>query len=374
MNAAKPLVWITVAWVGALVAGQAPAVGGDPKTEELRKEVAARGWVVFAAHPAEVSEGKLIQDSRQRGQTDLYLCRPDGSALRDITNTAAFSEYGGRFSPDGKKLLYRRVPAGKEISHDQWGMFGELVIANADGSNPVVQGKEGELPWASWSPDGKQIACLHKRDGLIRIHDLEARKAVQEMPSQGIYQQPFWSPDGRKLVGTANLAGQQWNIVCMDLETQKLTLLSRALNCTPDWFQRDSNRVIYSNRTPGLTSRLGRQADQYGFTILMQATADGKSRTLVYGRLWKHVYFGCTSPDDKHVIFADDPNDGLIVGEMHLVRLADTPIVAPKPEFPELQERYPDAKEGPVLDLKLPNGTPLRGFEPHWTFAEIEGK
>jgi hypothetical protein len=123
-----------------------------------------------------------------------------------------------------------------------------------------------------------------------------------------------------------------------------------------------------------MTSRLGQDADRYGFTILMQATADGKSRTLVYGRLWKHVYFGCISPDDRYAIFADDPNDGLTIGEMHLVRLADTPIVAPRPPFPELKERYPDAKEGPVLDLRLPNGTPLRGFEPHWTYAEIGGR
>ena len=123
-----------------------------------------------------------------------------------------------------------------------------------------------------------------------------------------------------------------------------------------------------------MTPRLGPNVNNYGFTVLMQATADGKSRTLVYGALGKHVYFGCTSPDGKYAVFADDPADGLIVGEMRLVRMADTPIVAPKPPFPELKERYPDAKEGPVLDLKLPNGTPLRGFEPHWTYAELGGK
>jgi Tol biopolymer transport system component len=355
---------------------QPPAAraAGDPAVEALGKEAAARGWILFGAHPQEIDSGKLIGPVDQRGQMDLYLARPDGSLLRNITRTGDFNEYGGRFSPDGRKIIYRRLPKERKVNHDLWGQFGELILADADGANPVVKGKEGELPWASWSPDGKQVACLYKKEGVIRIHDLTDGKVVREMPRQGIFQQLFWSPDGKRLVGTANVAGQQWNIVAIDLATQKLTLLSRALNCTPDWFQNDSARVIYSNRTPGITPRLGPQVNDYGFTVLMQAKADGSSRTLVYGRLNKHVYFGCTSPDGKYAIFGDDPQDGLIVGEMHVVRLADTPIVAPAPPFPELKERYPDAKAGPVLDLKLPGGEPLRGFEPHWTAREIPAK
>jgi len=363
---------VGLAWAVALASG---AVGGEASdTEALAKEVASRGWLVFAAHPAEIDAGKLIENPGGRGQTDLYLSRPDGSQLRNITNTKDFSEYGGRFSHDGKRLLYYRIPSGKGISHDLWGSFGELVIANAYGSNPVVLGKDGEFPFASWGPDDTQIACLHKKQGKISVFDLATKRIVKEMPSQGIYQQLVWSPDGKRFCGTANVAGAQWNIVSIDIGTQKPTLLTRALNCTPDWFQNDPNRVIYSNRTPGMTPRLGPSVNSYGFTVLMQATADGKSRTLAYGALGKHVYFGCTSPDGKCAVFADDPADGLIVGEMRLVRMADTPIVAPKPPFPELKERYPNAKEGPVLDLRLPNGTPLRGFEPHWTYTEIRGK
>ena len=342
--------------------------------DALAREVAGRGWILFAAHPKEVAGGKIIKSKRGRGQLDLYLARPDGSQLRNITNTEGSHEYGGRFSPGGKRMLYRRLPKHGKVSHDLWGQFGELVIADADGSNAVVQGRSGELPWASWSPDGKQVACLYKRKGVIRIHDLASKKAVKEMPRQGIFQQLFWSPDGKRLCGTANVRGQQWNVVSIDLASQKLTLLTRMLNCTPDWFQNDPRRVIYSNRTPGLTPRLGGRASRYGFTVLMQATADGRRRRLVYGRLWRHVYFGCTSPDGTYAIFSDDPNDGLVVGEMHVLRMADTPIVAPQPPFPELKERCPNAKDGPVLDLALPNGVPLRGFEPHWTHADIGAK
>jgi Tol biopolymer transport system component len=361
-----------VLWSAAcLAAAEEAGAKADLRAQVLRKEISARGWIVLAAHPSEVEAGKVIARKQDRGQLDLYLARPDGSKLRNITNTQDYHEYGGRFSPDGRKLLYRRLARGRKVNHDQWGMFGQLVIADADGSKPVVQGADGELPWASWSPDAKRVACLYRRQGVIRIHDLATKKTLKEMPRQGIFQQLFWSPDGRRLVGTANVRGRQWNILSVEIETGEATLLSRAFSCTPDWFQKDADRVIHSNRTPGMTPRLGARANRYGFTVLMQATADGRSRTLVYGRLWKHVYFGCMSPDDRYVIFSDDPQDGLLVGEMHLIRLADTPIVAPEPVFPELKQRYPNAKDGPVLDLKLPGGAPLRGFEPHWTYAEI---
>jgi len=359
-------------WSAAcLSAAEGPSAKADLGAEALGNEVSTSGWIVFAAHPLEIKRGKLIQKKQDRGQLDLYLARPDGSKLRNITNSEGYHEYGGRFSPDGRKMLYRQLAKGRKLNHDQWGMFGQLVIADADGSSPVVQGADGELPWASWSPDAKRVACLYKRQGVIRIHDLATKKVLKEMPRQGIFQQLFWSPDGRRLVGTANVRGRQWNILSVDIQTGKAALLSRSFSCTPDWFRKDAARVIHSNRTPGMTTRLSRDANRYGFTVLMQATADGKTRTLVYGRLWKHVYFGCTSPDDRYVIFSDDPQDGLVVGEMHLVRLADTPIVAPEPAFPELKQRYPNAKDGPVLDLKLPGGAPLRGFEPHWTYAEI---
>jgi len=335
--------------VMALLATPARAAT-DPDVEKLAGEVAGRGWILFAAKTA-------------KGDYDLFFARPDGSQLRNITNTPEFNEYGGRFSPNGAKILYRRLSKSEAINHDLWGQFGTLVIANADGANPIAQGKEGEYPWAAWSPDGKQIACLHKREGKIRFFDLETKKIVKEMPRQGIFQQMFWSPDGQRLCGTANVNGADWNVVSIDIEAGKLTLLTRQLNCTPDWFN-DSRRVIYSNRTPGL-------ADGYGWTMLMQAAADGTTRTLVYAEREKHIYFGCTSPDDKYVVSSIMPRDTMIEAPMAIIRLSDAPIiVAGEKGYKELEAMYPNARKGPVLRLSnLPEG-----FEPQWTDAGIGGK
>ena len=44
------------------------------------------------------------------------------------------------------------------------------------------------------------------------------------------------------------------NLISIEVATGRETLLTRTLNCTPDWFQGDAHRVIYSNRTPGLAT------------------------------------------------------------------------------------------------------------------------
>ncbi len=353
---------------GWAVAASPPLWARDDSEQvvALAREVAARGWVVFAAHPREIQQQRVIENKSQRGQLDLYLARPDGSRLRNITNTAEFSEFGGRFTPDGRHLLDRRLPKDVAMNHDLWGATGCLIIANADGSESRVQGESGEYPWASFGVDMKQFVCLYKHERKIRIFDFASKKLVREMPSEGVFQQLFWAPDGKHVVGTANIQGRNWNVVSINVQTGRSTVLTRALNCTPDWFQGDPSRVIYSNRNPALFPG---QYDNYGLTMLMQATADGKHRQLIYGNAARHCYFGCTSPDDKYVIFCDDAHDGLVAGAIHVIRMADTPII-PR-ALKSLSLLFPDSHTGPVLDWKFANGIAIRGFEPHWTYGDL---
>ena len=106
------------------------AADAAPDPGELARELAQKGWILFAA-------------KAPPAQYDLFLARPDGSDRRNITQTAEWNEFGGRFSPDSKRILYRRQKPGGEINHDLWGAAGALVVADADGSSPVVQGQRG---------------------------------------------------------------------------------------------------------------------------------------------------------------------------------------------------------------------------------------
>jgi len=321
-----------------LVAGAAPAA--DPRVAQLAGEVVGKGWIVYSA-------------KTPRGDWDLFLMRPDGSGRRNITNTPDYNEIGGRFSPDGKKMLYRRIPPSVKVHHDWWGRAGELVIAGADGGNPVVY---GEFPWASWSPDGKQVACLTKTG--IEFRDLASRQVVRTLERKGIFQQLYWSPDGRWLTATANAFGEAWTVVRMNVATGEATAIAKFQNCTPDWFP-DSRNVIYSSRPAGQEDAGGAGKPGYGWTQLWMADGEGKSPSLVYGEDGRHIYGGAVSPDGKYVVFTrsltDGNEDSAVLG---LMRLSDAPTIAGESEA--LRKLHPKTKDGPVLSLGP-------GWEPHWS-------
>src|SRR5205823_2871837 len=130
-----------------IVAGTILLDQGGESVARLAEEVRTKGWVIYSARS-------------EAGDWDLFVCRPDGSAVRNITRTPEFNEAAPQFARDGRKLLYRRLPRRETISGNQYGTQGELVLAQSDGTSPTVFGPSGAYPWASWSPDGKQVACL----------------------------------------------------------------------------------------------------------------------------------------------------------------------------------------------------------------------
>jgi Tol biopolymer transport system component len=332
-----------IATLGWLAAGAVLVESGDESVSRLAEEVRTRGSIVYSARS-------------QAGDWDLFLCRPDGSAVRNITRTPEFHEAAPQFSRDGRKLLYRRLPRSETITGNQYGTQGELVIADADGTGPTVFGDRGAYPWASWSPDGRRIACLSIKG--ITFVDVASHRAVRTIPRQGFFQQMTWSPDGRWLSGVANSFGTSWSIARMDVATGATAAISRVDCCTPDWFP-DSRRLIFSSRPPGQGENGGN-----GWTQLWMADRDGASRRLVYGEDGRHVYGGCISPDGRYVLFTgnmqEDGDPGHAGAPMGLMRLADAPIVGGA--SPALRRLHPDARSGPVLVLPV-------GWEPCWTAA-----
>jgi len=346
----RRIVWTLVLVFGGL--GLSVAWAEQPEQDEraaqLAKEVREKGWIVYSARG-------------ENGTWDLFLSRPDGSRRRNITNTAEFEEAGPLFSQDGKKILYRRQAGGTRINHDKWGFQGRPVIANPDGTNPIVIGKEGQYPWASWSPDGKQIACLTMKG--IRIVDLANKKVVRKMPRQGIYMQLLWSPDGKWFCGVSNHYGESWTIVRMDVSSGEMNPVHKFQNCTPDWFP-DSRRIIFSSRPANQQANKG-----YGWTQLWMAEGEGKNQRLIYGEDGFHIYGGALSPDGKYVLFTKCTVDGggseKSGAPMYVMRLADAPTIGG--ESSDLRKIHPGTKDGPVLQTGW-------GWEPCWTYAEIGAK
>jgi len=245
------------------------------------------------------------------------------------------------------------MPKDAVVNHDKWGFQGELIIARAGGENPRPFGGDGEYPWATWSPDGTQIACLTLKG--IQIVDLGTREIVRTMPREGMYQQLAWSGDGQWFCGVTNHFGESWTVARMNLETGVITPVNTFQNCTPDWFP-DSKRIIFSHR-PG-------NQGGYGWTQLWMADGDGSDRGLVFGEDGRHIYGGEVSPDMRYVVFTasvkdggGSENDG---APMYLMRLSDAPTI--HGESPALRKIHPDAGNGLLLSLPV-------GWEPDWTGA-----
>lgn len=319
----------------------------DARSElkRLAEEVRGKGWIVWSAR----SEG---------GDWDLFRMRPDGSQCQPLTRTSEWSEAAPQFSSDGARLLYRRLKREETISGNRYGEQGALMVANGDGTDERVLASEGGLPWASWSPDGREIASLSLKG--VAFVEVASGRVRTTLPRQGFFQQLIWSPDGRSLCGVANSFGTGWSVARVDVATGKATPVSQIDCCTPDWFP-DSRRLIFSNRPPGQKGNSGQ-----GWTQLWMAEADGSHRQLVYGEDGRHVYGGHVSPDGKYVIFTGNPQED---GDpehggapMALMRIEDAPIVGG--DSPDLRKLHPTARNGPVLSL--PNG-----WEPCWTYREI---
>ena len=130
-----------------LLATFAAAADPSPKVARLAAEVRGKGWIVFPARS-------------EQGDWDLFLMRPDGSQRRALTRTPEWNEAAPQFSRDGTRLLYRRLKRDEAISGNRYGEQGALIAANSDGTNARVLGAEGELSWASWSPNGREFATL----------------------------------------------------------------------------------------------------------------------------------------------------------------------------------------------------------------------
>lgn len=329
---------------GAQQGGQLFGESDDARRAiSLADEVRDKGWIIYSARTG-------------MGDWDLFLMRPDGAGRRNITNTPEFNEAAARFSPDGQRILYYRMPKDVAVDNNKYGIY-DLVIANSDGANPIIWGSE--YNWSSWGPDGKRLAYLSIKG--VRIVDLSTRKTIHELNRRSIVQQLIWSPDGKWFAGTANGLGQYWNIGRISEITGEVNAVGEVdrYNCTPDWLP-DSQHVVYSR---GIIPDVG------GWAQLWVAGGNGQEKRILYAEEGRHIYGGCVSPDGKYVLFTRSQQD---LGEvdnslttMAIIRFQDTPIIAGKSEA--LRKAYPDANNGPILQLSW-------GWEPHWTYATIDAK
>ncbi|HET7457633.1 MAG TPA: hypothetical protein VFJ74_08250, partial [Gemmatimonadaceae bacterium] len=151
-------------------------------------------------------------DEGQRSH--LFVVSPDGGAVRDVTDGAAYDvppgPFGGSegyaFSPDGKELAYSAKDAGRE---DAWSTDVNLYTVPVAGGAPTVitTANKGADQNPVYSPDGRWIAYASQQTPgyesdrwRLMVYDRAGKTSRELLPSWDRNADAYlFSGDGRAI-------------------------------------------------------------------------------------------------------------------------------------------------------------------------------
>jgi TolB protein len=196
-------------------------------------------------------------------------------------------------SPDGKRLVYISVTAGKE----------QLFTMNTDGSAPLqITHDDADHEDPSWSPDGRKIAFVHmtKNEERIYVMDPDGGNPQPVSPVRTHAIHPEWSSDSTKIIYCTDDDLQpphknDSDIDVADLASGRITtLITGGVNTFPDWSP-DMKHIVFRRMLGEMNSEV------------FIADADGSNAR----NLTNHPAFDgwpAWSPDGKLIAFASNRN------------------------------------------------------------------
>lgn len=187
------------------------ADGGNPKnlTQESKVKILMPAWspdgskIAYIADPGEESGG-----GRSYGLSNVWIIDRNGSGKRQLTRKDGDAILP-RWSPDSRKILYTHRPVQKREGNTRVMGGTDVWCIGSDGGGDKNltnnNGKE-ENSWPAWSPDGKKIALIARKDGgpgSVYVMDADGSnvKALLEPKwGQESFSRVQWSPDGSRLI------------------------------------------------------------------------------------------------------------------------------------------------------------------------------
>ena len=248
------------------------------------------------------AQARIAFKSDRDGNSEIYVMDADGGNLQRLTNHPD-SDFHPSWSPDGKWIAFLSRRDQVRFKH---GITAEIYVMDAGGGNPQRLTNNPHADYCpSWSPDGKQIAFASVRDGNADIYVMDADGGNQKnLTNNPLYDySPSWSPDGERIVFTARRDGHfrkdldlTYEIYVMDADggnEQRLTE-NRKYDFSPSWSP-DGKRIAFAS---------DRKGDFVNYEIYVM-DADGRNqRKLTNNR--HDDWYPSWSPDGKRIAFASE--------------------------------------------------------------------
>lgn len=201
--------------------------------------------------------------------------------------------------------------------------YSELWVVSINGENRQYTYKPLSASSPAWSPDGKKIAFLSKREAYnektqVYVIPLDGGEAKQVTNSETSVRKFLWSPDGKRMAYTATDAkteeeeeaekqGRDWDVVDQDYKHHRLWAIDLASGETHkvvkgamsvwdfEWSPDSQKLVVQASKTP-------KTDDSYMFKGLYTVPVEGgelKPLTTTEGKLGKMAW----SPNGKRIAF-----------------------------------------------------------------------
>ena len=159
------------------------------------------------------AQAQIAFSSNRDGNTEIYVMAADGKNQRRLTNNPA-SDYSPSWSPDGKRIAFVSRRDGHVHPIRGWSTS-EIYVMDADGGNQQNLTNDPHHDWyPSWSPDGKHIVFGSDRDRDNNPHNTEIyvmnadgtnpRRLTNNL-TEDMY--PAWSPDDGRIAFSARREG-----------------------------------------------------------------------------------------------------------------------------------------------------------------------